>query len=268
MPLDLPTALAPELFLAATVVTAVVVLAGAINGVAGFGFALVGTMALATLMDPATAVVFMIVPILSVNLTLVSELSTAELRACGRRFAPLVGAALVGVLVGMLALDVLPDDPLRVALGLVTLAFVVVRQTIVPIPGLDRATDRCFVETPLAMVGVGGISGLLFGGTNVGVQLVAYLKSCRLPHGLFVGVVAMVFIGLNGVRVVAAGAIGLYPGLEFVAASLLAAVPAVIGVKAGSLVRPHASESTVRALVLGLLAVIGLRLVFGGLGVA
>lgn len=36
----------------------VVLLAGAVNGVAGFGFALVGTMALAAVVDPATAVVF------------------------------------------------------------------------------------------------------------------------------------------------------------------------------------------------------------------
>ena len=46
-------------------VALVIVAAGVINGVAGFGFALIGTMALATAVDPATAVVFMIVPILA-----------------------------------------------------------------------------------------------------------------------------------------------------------------------------------------------------------
>lgn len=90
---------------------AVVLLAGTVNGVAGFGFALVGTMVAATVLDPSTAVVFMIAPVLSVNLSLVGELSGGELRTCARRFGPLVLAALVGTVVGMAALDRLPDGP-------------------------------------------------------------------------------------------------------------------------------------------------------------
>ena len=43
----------------------VILIAGTTNGLAGFGFALVGTMALATAIDPATAVVVMIIPIRS-----------------------------------------------------------------------------------------------------------------------------------------------------------------------------------------------------------
>jgi hypothetical protein len=58
--------LAPTLLVAFAVV---VLVAGLINGVAGFGFATVGTMALATAMEPATAVVVMIVPILTANLS-------------------------------------------------------------------------------------------------------------------------------------------------------------------------------------------------------
>ena len=75
-------------------------LAGMANGLAGFGFALVGTMAHATVTDPTTAVVFMIIPILAVALSLVRDLSREELRTCSRRFGPLVGAALVGTVAG------------------------------------------------------------------------------------------------------------------------------------------------------------------------
>ena len=91
----------------------VVFVAGTVNGVAGFGFAVVGTMALASVLDPATAVVAMIVPLLAVNLSLLSELSAADIRSCGRRFAPLVVGATVGTVVGMALLDILPDAPLR-----------------------------------------------------------------------------------------------------------------------------------------------------------
>lgn len=247
---------------------AVVVLAGAVNGLAGFGFALVGTMALATTIDPATAVVFMILPILGVNLSLIRELSVTEVRTCGRRFAPLLASALVGTLVGLVVLDRVPQGPLKIGLGLLSLGFVLNAQQTLPVPALDRAKDGCFVETTPAMVGVGAVSGLLFGGTNVGVQLIAYLRSCDLSHSLFVGVIAMVFLGLNGVRVLAAGALGLYPSLTIAAVSAAAAVPAVAGVAIGKRLRTRVSERVRKRAVLLLLTLIGVRLVLGGVGIA
>jgi len=245
----------------------VVFVADAVNGVAGFGFAIVGTMALATAVDPATAVVFMILPILSVNLSLVRELSVPQLRTCGRRFAPLVAAALVGTVVGLAVLDVVPTGPLRVGLGAVSLAFVANAQEAVPISGIERAKEGCFVESTPAMIGIGGVSGLLFGGTNVGVQLIAYVRSCDLSHGLFVGVVAMVFLGLNGIRVAAAGGLGMYPDATVFLASVAAAVPALVGVAVGKRLRGRVGETLRRRVVLGLLTLIGVRLVLGGLGV-
>ena len=245
---------------------AVVVVAGAVNGVAGFGFALVGTAALAAVVDrPATAVVVMIVPILAVNLSLVRELSAAELRRCARRFGPLVGAALVGTLAGLVVLDRLPAGPLRIGLGLLSLGFVATRQRAVALPGRSAVERRCFAESTPAMVGVGLVSGLLFGGTNVGVQLIAYLRSRGLAHATFVGVVAMVFLGLNAVRVGAAGLLGLYPSRAVALASVAAAVPALAGVAVGRRLRARVRESWRRRVVLGLLVVVGVRLVAGGL---
>ncbi|WP_153554900.1 sulfite exporter TauE/SafE family protein [Halomicrobium sp. LC1Hm] len=246
----------------------VVLIAGAVNGLAGFGFALVGTMALATVVEPTTAVVFMIVPILAANASLVRELSVEDVRSCGRRFGPLLAAALIGTVVGLAVVDRLPAAPLRVGLGVVTLGFVATAQRAVPIPWFDRLKAGCFVETPLAMVAIGGVSGVLFGGTNVGVQLIAYLRSRDLSHELFVGVAAMIFLGLNAVRVGAAGALGLYPDLTTVALSVAAAVPAVAGVAVGRRLRVRIPEQARRRFVLGLLAVVGVRLVLGGLGIA
>lgn len=243
-----------------------ILVAGAINGVAGFGFAVVGTMGLATVVAPATAVVFMILPILAVNISLAGELSRTEVEQCGRRFSPLLGAALIGTILGMAVLDVVPEAPLRVGLGVVALAFVVTMQDTATIPGLATARRGCFVESTLAMAGVGGLSGLLFGGTNVGVQLVAYLKSCDLSHDLFVGVVALLFLGLNAVRVGAAGLMGMYPDRTVLVASAVAAVPAIAGVAIGKRFRDRITEPVRRTLVLGLLTVIGLRLLLGGAG--
>jgi uncharacterized membrane protein YfcA len=250
------------------VVVVVALVAGAVNGVAGFGFALVGTMVLASVIDPATAVVFMILPILSVNLSLVRDLSPAELRTCVRRFGPLLTGALVGTLAGLVAVSSLPASPLKVGLGAVTLAFVLATQRLVPfaLPELSESSE--FGESLPVMVAVGGVGGLLFGGTNVGVQLIAYLRSRDVSHATFVGVVAMVFLGLNGLRAVAAGALGLYPSLAVAAASVAAAVPAVAGVAVGKRLRSRIGERERRGAVLGLLTLIGIRLILGGLGIA
>jgi len=246
----------------------VVLVAGAINGVAGFGFALVGTTVLATVLDPSVAVVFMIGPILAVNVSLVRDLSRSDLRTCARRFKMLIAAAAVGTVLGMLALDWLPARPLKAGLGLLTLGFVATSQDRVSLPGRDAVEDRCFVESAPAMAGVGAVSGLLFGGTNVGVQLIAYLRSCDLSHGTFVGVVAMTFLGLNAVRVGLAGALGLYPSGAVAGASLLAAVPALAGVAAGRHLRERVGERQRRVAVLGLLTIVGVRLLLGASGVA
>ncbi len=250
------------------VILAVVLLvAGTVNGLAGFGFALVGTMALATVIAPSTAVVLMIIPILSANVTLVSELSVAELESCRRRFWPLILAALAGTILGMIVIDRLPGAPVRVGLGLITLAFVLNRQSVVPVPdiGDGNEIDR---EGTGVMVAVGGVSGLLFGATNVGVQLVAYLRSFDLSHGLFVSVVAMVFLGINAIRVGAAGALGLYPSAAIFGLSVAAVVPAVLGVATGRKLRQRVSSRHREIAVLGMLTVIGVRLVLGGLGIA
>lgn len=248
------------------ILAVVLLVAGIVNGVAGFGFALVGTMALATVIDPSTAVVLMIIPILSANVTLVTELSVAELQSCGRRFWPLVLAALVGTILGMVIIDSLPGAPVRVGLGLITLGFVLSRQSVVPVPspgGGEINRDRTVV-----LLVVGGVSGVLFGATNVGVQLVAYLRSFDLSHGLFVSVVAMVFLGINAIRVGAAGVLGLYPSVAVVILSVGAVVPAVLGVATGKRIRQRVSNRHREIAVLGLLTVIGIRLVLGGLGIA
>ncbi|ERG94432.1 sulfite exporter TauE/SafE family protein [Haloquadratum walsbyi] len=246
--------------------TIVILIAGTTNGLAGFGFALVGTMALATTINPATAVVFMIIPILAVNVSLVRDLSQEELRSCSRRFGPLITAALIGTVIGMVILNRIPTAPLRVGLGLLTLGFVATAQQRISIPEWSTGGTGTFARTQIGMLGVGGISGLLFGGTNVGIQLVAYLRSFQLSHGLFVGVVALVFLGVNGIRVIVAGLLGLYPNWGILFVSIVAAVPAVIGVAVGKRLRVTASERSRRLVVLGLLTIVGIRLVSGGLG--
>ncbi|WP_318270870.1 TSUP family transporter [Halosegnis longus] len=173
--------------------------------------------------------------------------------------------AALGTLLGMVVLEEVPAGPLRVGLGVVTLAFVATAQTVVDVPGVDWMKQRCFVERWWMMGVVGTLSGLVFGGTNVGVQLIAYFKSRDLSHGLFVSVVALVFLGLNGVRVAAAGVLGLYPSRTVVLASVAAAAPAIVGVEIGKRLQTAVADAHRDRFVLLLLTGIGLRLLQVGL---
>lgn len=248
------------------VIFGVLLLAGTVVGLAGFGFALVGTMLLATVIDPATAVVVMILPILGANVSLVRELDLESLRSCAQRFWPFVATAVVGTLAGMALLGRLPAEPITLVLGVLTLGYVALSQDWVPVPGAGAVEQAGFTELPAAKVGLGLLSGFVFGATNVGVQVIAYLDSLSLDRSTFVGVVAMVFLGISTVRVGAAAALGLYGSADVVALSALAVGPGLAGVAVGKRVRPRLSEPVLTAGTYLLLSVIGMRLTAAGMG--
>lgn len=237
--------------------------AGLVTGIAGFGFALVGTMGLATVIGPRAAVPFMLLPIVAANASLLRELDAGELPTCARRFGPYVLATLVGTIAGMVLLDRLPARPLTIGLGVLTLGYVLASQDAIEVPGLEALTERCFVSSRRGTIALGAVSGIVFGATNVGVQIIAYLQSRDLSHSVFVGVIGMTFLGINGVRVFAAGVLGLYPSLEFVGLSLAAIVPGLAGVAVGKRIRVAIPAERRELLVLGLLTVIGIRLLVG-----
>jgi len=102
---------------------------------------------------------------------------------------------------------------------------------------------------------------------QVSPELSGELLGLLAVIGLFVGVIALVFVGINGLRVGAAAALGLYPDVSVAVGSVLAALPALVGVGVGKRLRGRIGEHTRRAIVLGLLSVIGIRLLAGGFGV-
>jgi hypothetical protein len=243
----------------------IVVLGGVVTGVNGFGYSVVGTGLMAVVVEPRVAVVVMILPILAANVSLVRELDGEGLVRCAERFWPFVAAATLGTLVGMRLLSRVPTRPLAFALGLFVFGFLAATQDRYALPGTTWLGGRP-ADTLGLKVGLGLVSGFVFGASNVGVQVVAYLKSLDLDHRTFVGVVAMVFLGVSAVRVVAAGFMGLYAGGGLFAVSAVAALPGLAGVSLGKRLRPRLGRSTRRAATFVLLAVIGVRLLTKGLG--
>ncbi|SEO66508.1 hypothetical protein SAMN04487948_10459 [Halogranum amylolyticum] len=247
-------------------VFAVVALGGFVTGLNGFGFAVVGTALLAALLGPRTAIVVMILPMLSTNVSLVRELSRDGLRRCVRRFWPYVTAALVGTVVGMLLLPRIPTRPLTLALGVFVFVYVVVSQPWLPVPGRSKFVSRCFRDGMATKATLGLVSGLIFGASNVGVQVVAYLRRLDLDRPTFVGVVAMIFLGVSTVRVGTAAVLGLYDGSELFVLSAVAALPGLVGVAAGKRARATVPDAVQRAGTYLLLSVIAARLTTSGLG--
>lgn len=247
-------------------VAGVLLVGGLVKGVAGFGYAVVGTAALALVVDPATAVVVMIIPQLAANARLIGELDRGALSACARRFWPYVAAAAVGTLLGMALLDRAPTAALALVLGLLTVAYVVGKQPYWSVPGEARLREICFRPGTGAKAGLGFVSGVVFGASNIGVQVVAYLDALDLDHSTFVGVLAMILVGISTLRVGAARWLGLYDAGGTFLLSVAGVVPGLAGVAAGSRLRHRIPEQYRSAGTLALLAVVGVRLTATGIG--
>jgi hypothetical protein len=251
----------------ALVVFAAVALGGVVTGASGFGFAVVGTSLLVSVLGSRAAVTVMILPILAANVSLVGELDRDGLTACLRRFWPFLAAATVGTVAGMTLLSRIPTAPLTTSLGVLVLLYVGFAQTYVRVPGEAWLRDRCFVADDWAKAALGLVSGLVFGATNVGVQVVAYLRSLGLDRSTFVGVVAGVFLGVSSVRLVAALTLGLFDGSgASLPLSAAATVPGLAGVAVGRRLRRRLPDAAVTAATFALLALVGIRLVTSGLG--
>lgn len=246
-------------------VLAAVLLGGLVKGVAGFGYAVTSTALLALMLDPAAAVTVMILPTLVANVPLLAELDRDGLVSCARRFWPFVAAAVVGTLAGMAVLDWVPRPALALGLGLVTFAYVLTAQPYRELPRLTRLGDRLFRPGTRTKFWVGLASGVVFGASNIAVQVVAYLDRLDLDRATFVGVLAMVLVGISTVRVGAAWTLGLYGSGSLLALSAVTVVPGLVGVFAGGYVRPGIPERYQTAATMGLLVVIAGRLTVAGL---
>ena len=248
------------------IAASVVFFGGLVKGTVGFGYAIASTALLAAFLPPSTAVVLMILPMLVANVTLLRELGREEFSQCVERFWPFVLMAMVGTAIGMALLGVVPTAILTTALGLFTLGYVALKQPWAMLPGERWVRTYCFRSTFGLKGLLGLVSGLIFGLSNVAVQVVAYLDSLDLDRSTFVGVLAMILVGVSGLRVGLAWTFGLYDGTDLLLYSLAFSIPGLAGVSAGGWLRTRLADSLQLRLVLGLLSIIGLRLFAAGTG--
>lgn len=154
--------LGPDPLVAGFVIAAVFV-AGALRGYSGFGFALAAVPLLTTFWPPALALP--VVLILEIVLT-IAFLPGLWASIDRRSVALLIAGAVVATPVGQWAMLKMATSSLRVAVGLLLLAFAALLW--VPPAGRRRAS-------PALTLGAGAASGLLNGGTAMsGPPIVLY----------------------------------------------------------------------------------------------
>lgn len=235
----------------------VAAMAGAafINGVIGFGYALLAVNVLALILGAKTGII-----VLSLLTPFVSGLQIWRHRAhrrTARRLRSLVITAAVGTVVGTQILVLLPAELITVALGLLTVGYVL-RELRGRRPPIASSTERRL--GPIAGL-VGGVSNGALGAS--GPVLGSYLVAIGLRGGEFVLGISLVFFTMSLVRNVVLAGLGQYSG-PVVLVALVVLGPSLVAQVVGFWFRDRLPAAALERAVLVVLLIASLDLLGGG----
>lgn len=234
-----------------------VIFVAAINkGTFGMGFPLIATPLMALFIDVPTAVVLTLIP--NVCMDIYQSFSRPWQQEDVRRLLPLIVPGVVGVLVGTKLLATLPEDTLRLCLGLVILAFAASQL----MPWKIRL-PRSNLTLWAAAAGV--VSGVIGGVTNVFTPVTMFFYAAELEKTAFVQSIGAVFLAFKLTQVVATYHFKLWTATLAMLSVPLAGI-ALLGYWCGRRIQMRLPETTFRWGVLVVLAIAGLSLVLRGLG--
>lgn len=230
-----------------------------IKGLTGFGLPQVAIPILAVFLGVEHAVIIMAIPGVVSNLWLLRQhRAPAERRHLQLR--AMLACSVVGAAVGTLMLKSLDNRVLSMVLALLILGYVAVatsRPTFSIPPSVHRATALPVGLLAGGLQGAAGISGPL---------LTTYLHGLRLGSDTYMHALNAMFLIGSVSQTATFVAIGAYDrGL--LAQSLIALVPIAVGLPLGSWAHRRLSSKTFNKAVLVLLALLGVKLTLGGLGI-
>lgn len=230
-------------------------LAALINGMIGFGFALLAVNVLANVVGPKEAVITM-----SLMTPLISGLQIVRHRTYAsnwRRFRVLLAGALVGSLVGTQLLVVLPGPAIALALGGFTLYYVAtaMREERPPMAG---STERRLA--PLAGL-VGGVTNSTIGAS--GPVFGSYMVALGLRGREFAFAMSLSFFSMGVLRAAVLAVLDQYT-VALATTALVLFVPSVLGQRAGFWLQGRAPARLLHRLVLVVLLVASANLLWRG----
>jgi len=224
---------------------AIVIVAGAISGLAGFGFSIISVSPLLLLFEPTTVIALN--KILTVGTTWIilvgawRHISWAHLR----RIVPF---ALVGLFGGVAILESVPAETIRLAVGVVVILFALL---------LLSGTVRHTTERPWMAPAAALASGVSSTSTGMsGPPLVLFLTVVGMPVEVFRATSVIYFLTLDAVGFPTLVLQGLIRGDDVVLALWLAPA-ALLGRWLGSLFVPYVTPVSFRRVVLVLLLLTG-----------
>lgn len=241
------------------IITATFFLAGIVKGVTGMGLPTVAMGVLGAVLSPLTAATLLLVPSFVTN---VWQLLTGPgFKPLLGRLWPMMATVVVGTFVGSSLLAGGATSRTTMALGLTLIAYAAYTLCAAPRRILSSWQP---VATPL----VGLATGLVTGATGVFVvPAVPYLQALDLDKEELVQALGLSFTVSTIALALALGFQGALPAGNLVP-SLLAVIPALIGMAAGQAIRQRISPSTFRRGFLICLLLLGcemaLRPVFAG----
>jgi len=233
---------------------AVVALVGSfVKSVTGMGYPLIAVPALTFIVGVETAIAVIAIPNAILNALL--NWDVRETRHETRDLPVLVGAALVGGVLGTLVLIQAPEQPLLIGLAISVFAFVILRRRQ---PELSLQADTTKRWSPL----VGLAAGLSHGAVGVSGPIVAlWFHGYRLSKDAYVFCVTAVFL-VSGVAqlVVLIGADAF--GRDRLIASAVGLVATLLVMPLGTRVRDRLAGDTFERLILFILVLSGFSLLW------
>lgn len=232
---------------------AIALIAAAVKGLSGFGYALIATPLAAVLIDPSVAVVVLAVPALMMNLFQVGETGTGWQYL--RRHWSLVAAALVGSVIGVF---ILKNFPAKQVLGLV-IGVVLVSYVVWSVARKGKPASG--TANPVALGTVGIAEGVLLGSVNMGPLLPAYLHTFERDARRYIGGMSLVFTLVFAERIAQMSSNGLMTGQLLWLGSVIALVT-LIGLVVGTALRRWGvvNPAVFNTVVLTLLAATGVTM--------
>jgi uncharacterized membrane protein YfcA len=172
----------------------VAIVAGAVKGMIGFGYALITTPIFASVIDPTLAVVVLAIPPWMINMFQIGETDTGL--AFVREEWVLLVLAVVGSVIGVTALAQFRTGPVvPFLIGLVILGYVLF-QVVQNFVTVEEA------HHPVALSTAGFLEGFLLAVANLGPLLPAYFHTFERDVDRYIGGLSMVLGTIFTVRIV------------------------------------------------------------------
>jgi uncharacterized protein len=244
------------------IAAAIAALLGAfVSSATGFGFALVLSPVLFSVVAPVAAIWTVTILSLVLNVLVLFEDGRPQ-HVNWRRLVPLLAAALPGLAAGVVLVVALDKQTLQVAVGVAVIA-----AGLWQLRSRARGKQRVRQLPAAASLAVGFTSGMLTTSLTVsGPPIVLWLEAHGVPPAEFRSTLAASFLALG----VAAGLVLLMAegtaGLDLGLLPLLLVV-VVAGYLLGALVFRHAEHERFFVLALALVVITGMASVLAGVGV-